>query len=198
MSHENARNRMDSILSETDFRKQLVDTLSMKLKEDDVFRQKLFDALNLPSEKGKEIAGAQAKSKKVNIDCVLQLILTGILIALFVVIAALALTRIDDAPVGVKMGDRMEMYDPFLRAKELLILLTPLFTTAFSFWLGFSIQEKKVSQERKKREIADEKMAKIKGRTMMPPDNDSVSMLHQHIQAIMEVPKPNDNTQSPD
>ena len=87
------------------------------------------------------------------------------------------------------MGDKMEMYDPFVRAKDLLTLLIPLFTTIVSFWLGFSIQEKKVNQERDKREKADEMMAKIKGRTMMTPDNDDVTSLRDHIHEIMEVPK---------
>jgi hypothetical protein len=120
---------------------------------------------------------------------VLQLFLSGILLALFVGIAVLTFVRIDAPPIGVKMGDRMEMYDPFIRAKDLLTLLIPLFTTIVSFWLGFSIQEKKVAQERGRREKADEMMAKIKGRTMIGPEKDDAQTLRDHIKEIMEVPK---------
>jgi hypothetical protein len=39
---------------------------------------------------------------------------------------------------------------------------------------------------------ADEMMAKIKGRTMMPSENDDVTMLRDHIHEIMEDPRQSD------
>ena len=191
MSNENIHDILERVSKDNSFREQFLEALGIKSKEDDDLRQKLLDALSAVSKKDKENTERQARSTNshVNMERVLQLILSGILVALFVVIAGLTLLRIDAAPKSVLMGDKMEMYDPYVRAKDLLTLLIPLFTTIVSFWLGFSIQEKKVSQEREKREKADEMMAKIKGRTMMPSDNDDVAMLREHIQEIMNVPR---------
>ena len=191
MSEENVHDILERVSTDKSFREQFVIALGAKLKDDDDLRQKLLDAPGTVPKKDKESTGLRARptNLNVNMERILQLFLSGILVALFVGIAVLTLVRIDAAPQSVLMGDKMEMYDPFVRAKDLLTLLIPLFTTIVSFWLGFSIQEKKVNQERDKREKADEMMAKIKGRTMMTPDNDDVTSLRDHIHEIMEVPK---------
>jgi hypothetical protein len=192
MSDENVHEILERVSKDHHFRKQFLNTLTTKSKEDDDLKHELLDALGAGSKTEEENTTAQqvqAAHSHGNLERTLQLALSGILVALFVVIAGLTLVRIDAAPKSVIMGDRMEMYDPFVRAKDLLTLLIPLFTTIVSFWLGFSIQEKKVTQERVKREKADEMMAKIKGRTMMPSANDDVAMLRDHIHEIMEVPK---------
>jgi hypothetical protein len=191
MSDENAHDILERVSKDNPFRKQFLNALRTKSKEDDDLKHEFLDALGAVSKTDKENTErqAQATSSHGNLGRILQLTLSGILVALFVVIAGLTLVRIDAAPKSVLMGDRIEMYDPFVRAKDLLTLLIPLFTTIVSFWLGFSIQEKKVNQERVKREKADEMMAKIKGRTMMPSENDDVTMLRDHIHEIMEDPR---------
>jgi hypothetical protein len=190
MSDENVHAILERVSNDDPFRQQFLNALRTKSKENDDLKHELLDALGAGSktDKEKKEQQAQASNSHGNLERILQLTLSGILVALFVVIAGLTLVRIDAAPKSVLMGDRMEMYDPFVRAKDLLTLLIPLFTTIVSFWLGFSIQEKKVTQERVKREKADEMMAKIKGRTMMPSENDDVTMLRDHIHEIMEVP----------
>lgn len=191
MPQENVQGIVERVSTDNDFRQQLVGALGVISKEDNDFREQLLRALDAVSKKDKEDTGwwAPSANLKASIGSILQIFISGILVVLFVGIAVLTFLRIDAPPQGVPMGDRMEMYDPFVRAKDLLTLLIPLFTTIVSFWLGFSIQEKKVNQEREKREKADEMMAKIKGRTMMPSDNDDVTMLRDHIHEIMEVPK---------
>src|SRR5438045_5617145 len=80
-------------------------------------------------------------------ESVFQVILTGILTVLFILLMYLTFGRIDVPPIPVEMGDgRIEMYDSFSRAKDLLTLILPLFTTVLSFWLVFSLQERKVNE----------------------------------------------------
>jgi len=184
MTQENVSDIVERISVDKSFKEKLLKALGQKSSEDKNFRKELLITLD---------TGSQARSSlKANTEFILQLLLSGILIVIFVVVAVLTFIRIDMAPQAFQMGDNMQMYDPFVRAKDLLTLLIPLFTTTLSFWLGFSLQEKKVNQERGKREKADEMMAKIKGRTMVEDDNPK--MLREHINQIMEVPQQNGDT----
>jgi len=117
MSEENVHDILERVSTDKSFREQFVIALGSKLKDDDDLRQKLLDAPSAVPKKDKESIGLRARftNLNVNMERILQLFLSGILVALFVVIAVLTLVRIDAAPQSVLMGDKMEMYDPFVR-----------------------------------------------------------------------------------
>jgi hypothetical protein len=188
MSPEDIHTILEKVSTDNTFKTRLLMALAARAKEDPSLKQDLLKILEGSPQPGENKAGPG--NSRISPERILQLILSGILLAYFVIIAALTVSRIGMAPQGAMLGGRMQMYDPFVRAKDLLTMFMPLFTTIMSFWLGFSIQEKKVTQERDKREQADEMMPKIKGRTMMPSDMDDVAMLQQHIREIMEGQKP--------
>ena len=163
-------------------------------KEDAGFKQELLNILNEESKEDIKKKEPQSKFPNLKKEAVFQVVLTGILTVLFILFVYLTFTQLTTRPEEIPMsGGHMEMYDPFTRAKDILTLILPLFTTVLSFWLGFHIQEKKVDQaestannQREMREKADTMMAKIEGRMMTMPENDDIKNLSNDIHKIME------------
>jgi hypothetical protein len=187
-SEAEIQNTLEKVLADNDFRKQFLDAVNKLFREDKNFKNQLLSSLD-----------ARSKSRLSNLKAgvLIQIILTGILIAVFLAYVYLTFAQINTRPMGIPMEDgHMEMFDPYSRAKDLLILIIPMFTTVISFWLGFSIQEKKVNQakedannEREMHQNADEmrqkmemKMAKVEQVTTIMPENE----VSKHIHKIME------------
>jgi hypothetical protein len=183
------QNTLDKVLTDNDFRKQFLHAVNELFQKDEHFKKELVSSLD---------SGSRLLYSNFKLDVLLQIILTGILIAVFLAYAYLTFVQINTRPVGIPMEDgHMEMFDPYGRAKDLLTLVIPMFTTVISFWLGFSIQEKKVNQakqdanhERAMHEKADDmrqkmemKVAKVKQVTTMMPEN----QVSKHIHKIMEI-----------
>jgi ABC-type dipeptide/oligopeptide/nickel transport system permease component len=196
MTSDEAETFMNKVLSDQVLRTQFLSAVRTSSGHDGTLKQQLLSTLDgdwgfARLKRWWSVSFAQMKGV-----VVLQLLLSGLLTVVFVLILYLTFSRIDIQPAGIDMGGgRMEMFDPFIRAKDLLTLIIPIFTTVLSFWLGFSIQDTKVKQanetaetQRQMREESDEMMAKIKGR-MMAPEPEGTGTLREHIEQIMQKQK---------
>ena len=136
---------------------------------------------------------------------VVQILISGILFVVFVAYAYLTFVLINTRPEPIDMpGGGTVMFDPYSRARDLLILVIPVFTTVVSFWLGLSIQEKRVTQAeaaandqrierdtmKQKMDIdhaeMKEKLDKVEALTMRMPETVEAKELRTQIITILE------------
>jgi hypothetical protein len=194
MSQADIQDFFTKISTDEHIKKQLLNALGALSKEDQEFKDQLLNTLDTETDRTRKKKKLRSLFSNLKMEVVFQIILTAILIAVFVVFVYLTYIQINTRPEGILMSDgHMEMYDPFSRAKDLLILIIPVFTTVISFWLGYSVQERKVieaktsaEEHRLMLEKADQMMAKIEGRMMTTLENDDINNLSSDIHKIME------------
>lgn len=94
-----------------------------------------------------------------------SLVLIGLLIGVLIPTYSIA----NSLPQVVKVGDAYQLVDTFSRAKDLLVILFPLFGAVVTFWLGTAIEGKRADEnqqkadaEAKNRAEAELKAAKFK------------------------------------
>jgi hypothetical protein len=193
MSQVEIQNIFNKVPTDNDLKDQLLSALGALSKEDEDFKQQLLTELDAAPNENRKKKEQRSFFSNLKMEGIVQVILSGTLIAVFVIFAYLTFAQINTKPEGIPMSDgHMEMYDPFTRAKDLLTLIIPTFTIVVSFWLGFSIQEKKVNEartiadgQRVMREKADTMMAKIEGRMMTMTESDDITNLSNDIHTIM-------------
>ena len=192
---ENIPEMLNDVLTNHDTQKQFLNALGELVKENEEFKLQILRALDEPAGEGAKSEGRlSALFPNLNTVVVVQVIVSALLIAVFGALMFLTIALIQTQPKSIMMDDgRMEMFDPFVRASDLLTLIIPIFATVVSFWLGFSIQERKVNkadqmadEQREMREKADKMMAKVEGLTMMMQDNDETRLVRDQIHQIMQ------------
>lgn len=79
---------------------------------------------------------------------------------------------LDTLPKTVLVGDAIQVVDVYDRAKNLLLILFPLFSAVISFWLGVAVEgrradanEAQALNESAKREAAEQKEATVRQQT---------------------------------
>jgi hypothetical protein len=70
-------------------------------------------------------------------------VFTAFLAALLLVAVIVVAAHVGRIPTVYKVGDATQTVDSFNRSQELLNVLFPLFTAAFSFWFGASIEARR-------------------------------------------------------
>lgn len=97
--------------------------------------------------------------------------LSVILMLLFLYVIWQTYAMIPSPPQAVKIGDTIQVFDSFSRAKDTLNILFPLFAAVVTFWLGVAVESKRGDQlkdaadnESKNRTNAENRESRTKAR----------------------------------
>jgi hypothetical protein len=74
--------------------------------------------------------------------------LSIVLVLAFLLALVFVLTRIGSDPRGVTVGGRNEAVDEYARAKDLLLIIVPLFGAVLTFWLGVAVEGRRADEHK--------------------------------------------------
>lgn len=81
-------------------------------------------------------------------------LLSLVLVLAFLLSLVFVLGRIGSDPRAVTVGGREEAVDEYLRAKDILVLIVPLFGAVVTFWLGVAIEGRRADEHKETAEQA--------------------------------------------
>lgn len=110
----------------------------------------VWDAIAAEAAANKPQAASQPSPFRERAAFVFTAFLGGLLLVAVIVVAA----HVGQAPTTYVVGDQTQTYDAFNRSQELLSVLFPLFTAAFSFWFGASIEGKRADSAQQEAQTA--------------------------------------------
>jgi hypothetical protein len=76
------------------------------------------------------------------------ILLSLVLVAAFLLVLVVALTRIGSDPRGVDVGGSNHTVDEFSRAKDVLLVVVPLFGAVVTFWLGVAVEGRRADDHK--------------------------------------------------
>jgi hypothetical protein len=75
-------------------------------------------------------------------------LLSAVLVVAFLVALLVALNRIGTDPRGVSVGGNNQTIDEFSRAKDVLLVVVPLFGAVLTFWLGVAVEGRRADDHK--------------------------------------------------
>jgi hypothetical protein len=75
-------------------------------------------------------------------------VLSIVLVVAFLLSLVFVIARIGSNPRGVTIGGQAERVDEFLRAKDVLAIVVPLFGAVVTFWLGVAIEGRRADEHK--------------------------------------------------
>ena len=75
-------------------------------------------------------------------------VLSIVLVLAFLLTLVFVLTRIGSDPRAVTVGGRNEAVDEYVRAKDILAIILPLFGAVVTFWLGVAVESRRADEHK--------------------------------------------------
>lgn len=114
-------------------------------------------------------------------------VLSVILVLICIPVIAVTLWQVGANPTTIKVGDAVQVVDPFAQAKEVLAVVFPLLTAVVTFWLGVAVEGRRADTNAEAASQAKSETAAARDETAGARDREQQAAKRENVTKVLAV-----------